>query len=49
MSMSRLPNGLSTRKSIDPFGNYTAPDPTDEHRFFDDFNVFSSTSWTSLR
>lgn len=46
MSMTRFPGGLSTRKSIDPFGNYTAPDATDEHRFFDDFNTYTSGNWT---
>lgn len=46
MSMTRFPNGLATRKSTDPFGEYTHPDQTDEHRFIDDFNNYTSTSWT---
>ena len=46
MSVTRLPSGLSTRKSTDPLGSYTAPDPTDEHRFFDDFNFYTSGNWT---
>lgn len=47
MSMTRFPNGLSTRKSTDPFGQYFHPDQTDEHRYIDDFNVFSATNWTT--
>jgi len=47
MSVTRLPAGLSTRKSTNALGSYTAPDPSDEHRFFDDFNSFSSTIWTN--
>lgn len=47
MSMTRFPNGLSTRKSTDPFGSYTHPDQTDEHRYIDDFNTFTSTQWTN--
>lgn len=46
MSMTRFPGGLATRKSTDPFGNYTHPDQTDEHRFFDDFNNYTASSWT---
>lgn len=46
MSMTRYPNGLSTRKSTDPFGNYTHPDQTDEHRFFDEFNSYTAGNWT---
>lgn len=47
MSMTRFPNGLATRKSTDPFGSYTHPDQTDEHRFIDDFNVFTAANWTT--
>lgn len=47
MSVTRLPLGLSTRKSIDPFGQYTHPDHTDEHPYFDDFNNFTPTAWTT--
>lgn len=46
MSMTRFPNGLSTRKSPDPFGSYTHPDQTDEHRYIDDFNTYASANWT---
>lgn len=46
MATTRYPNGLATRKKTDPFGNYTHPDQTDEHRFIDDFNNYTSSSWT---
>lgn len=46
MSMTRFPNGISTRKSNDPFGAYTHPDQTDEHRLIDDFNTYTSGNWT---
>lgn len=46
MSMTRLPNGLSTRKKTDPFGEYTHPDETDQHRYLDDFNTYTSGDWT---
>lgn len=46
MSMSRLPNGLSTRKSTDPFGFYTHPDETDQHLYFTDFNAYAATDYT---
>lgn len=46
MSVTRLPAGLATRKSIDPMGNYTRPDPTDAHQFMDDFDIYGSTNWT---
>lgn len=46
MSMTRFPNGLATRKSTDPFGSYTHPDQTDEHRYIEDFNNYTSAQWT---
>jgi len=46
MSMTRFPNGLSTRKSIDPFGAYTHPDETDQHAYFNDFNTYVAGDWT---
>lgn len=46
MSMTRFPNGLSTRKSTDPYGQYFHPDQTDEHRYIDDFNNYTATAWT---
>jgi len=46
MSMTRFPNGLSTARSIAPFGAYTHPDPTDQHAYENDFNTYTSTDWT---
>lgn len=46
MSMTRFPNGVSTAKSTQPFGAYMHPDETDQHLFLDDFNAYTSTSWT---
>lgn len=47
MAMTRFPNGISTRKSTDPFGQYFHPDQTDEHRYIEDMNNFTSTAWTN--
>src|SRR3954466_5348561 len=46
MSMTRYPNGLSTRGSRDPFGAYTHPDDTDQHLYRDDFNSYTAGDWT---
>lgn len=46
MSMTRFPNGLSTARSIGPMGNYTHPDETDQHLYFNDFNAYTSGDWT---
>lgn len=46
MSMTRFPNGLSTARSIAPFGAYTHPDPTDEHDYSNDFDSYVSSEWT---
>lgn len=46
MSMTRYPNGLSTRGSRDPFGAYTHPDDTDQHLYHNDFNLYAATDWT---
>ncbi len=42
-----FPSGVSTRRAPDPLANYSHPDPTDQHRFFDDFDTYTSTSWTA--
>lgn len=39
-------NGISTRANTDPFGSYFHPDQTDEHRYIDDFNAYTSGNWT---
>lgn len=46
MSMTRFPNGLSTARSIAPFGGYTHPDPSDQHGYENDFNNYTATDWT---
>lgn len=46
MSMTRFPNGISTAKSIMPFGAYTHPDETDQHAYNNDFNAYASGDWT---
>lgn len=46
-SVTRFTSGLSTRKPTHPFGSYTHPDQTDEHRFMDDFNFFTAGNWTT--
>lgn len=45
-SPTRFPSGVGTRRAADPLGMFIAPDPTQEHRFFDDFNVYTAGSWT---
>jgi hypothetical protein len=44
---SRFPNGVGTRKYPDPLYNYPSTDPSDLHRFFDDFDVYTSGQWTA--
>lgn len=44
---TRFPNGVGTRRKPDPLANYGAPDPTDYHRFFDDFDTYTSGAWTA--
>ena len=45
-SPSRFPNGVGTRKMPDPLRNYIHPDPTDMHRYFDDFDTYTAAQWT---
>lgn len=46
-SPTRFPNGVGTRRKPDPLYNYSHPDPTDMHRFFDDFDTYTSGQWTA--
>lgn len=46
-SPTRFPNGVGTRRKPDPLYNYSHPDPTDLHRFFDDFDTYTSGQWTA--
>lgn len=45
-SPTRFPKGVGTRKRPDPFYMYPAPDPSDLHRFHDDFDTYTSGQWT---
>lgn len=44
--MTRFPGGLSTRKSTDPMGSFSRPDPTDAHVYFSDFDTYVAGDWT---
>lgn len=44
---SRYPSGLTTRKKTDPFGQYTHPDRTDQHEYWDDFDRFTAAQFTT--
>jgi hypothetical protein len=46
MGTTRYSNGLSTARSTAPFGNYTHPDPTDQHAYENDFNTYVAGDWT---
>ena len=44
---TRFPSGVGTRRRPDPLYNFSHPDPTDMHRFFDDFDTYTSGQWTA--
>lgn len=44
---SRFLSGVSSRKYPDPLYNYTDVDPTDLHRFWEDFDTYTSGQWTA--
>lgn len=44
---TRFPSGVGTRRKPDPLYNFSHPDPTDMHRFFDDFDTYTSGQWTA--
>lgn len=46
MAVTRLPAGLSTRKSTHPLGQFTRPDPTDAHIWMNDFDQYVAGDWT---
>ena len=46
-SPTRFPGGVGTRRKPDPLYNFGAPDPTDYHRFFEDFDTYTSGQWTA--
>lgn len=45
MSVSRLPNGLSTAGPLTTLANYGLPDPTSWHSYFNDFNTYVAGDW----
>ncbi len=45
MSVSRLPNGLSTAGPNTTLANYGLPDPTSWHTYFTDFNTYLASEW----
>lgn len=44
---TRFTKGVGTRKRPDPLYNFGHPDPTDYHRFFDDFDTYTAAQWTA--
>lgn len=44
---TRFSSGVGTRTAPDPLAMFTHPDPTDMHRFFDDFDTYTSGQWTA--
>ncbi len=43
---TRFPSGVGTRKRPDPLYMYPQPDPSDLHRFWDDFDTYTAAQWT---
>jgi hypothetical protein len=46
MSPTRFPSGISTVAKGKPLGMYGAPDPTQFHTYFNDFDVYTAGDWT---
>lgn len=46
-SPTRFTHGVGTRRKPDPLYNFPHPDMTDLHRFFDDFDTYTSGQWTA--
>lgn len=44
---NRFPSGVGTRRAPDPLYMFGAPDRTDYHAFFDDFDTYTSGQWTA--
>lgn len=44
---SRFTSGVSSRKYPDPLYNYSDLDPTDLHRYWEDFDTYTSGQWTA--
>lgn len=43
---SRFPSGVTNVDKENPLGMFGAPDPTQFHSFFDDFDRFNASDWT---
>lgn len=43
--VTRFPNGISTNREGDIFGEYGLPDPTSSHTYFNDFDTFNASEW----
>jgi hypothetical protein len=43
---TRFTKGVGTRKAPDPLFMYGAPDPTDYHTYFNDFDTYVANDWT---
>jgi hypothetical protein len=43
---TRFPNGVTTAAKSNALGKFGLPDPTKWHTYFDDFDYFTSASWT---
>lgn len=46
MSVTRLPKGLSTAAKQTTLWDFTAPDPTKNHVYFNDFDQYVAGDWT---
>ncbi len=44
--VTRFPNGISTDESKGLLGDYTSPDPTKAHTYFEDFDRYAAAEWT---
>lgn len=43
---SRFPSGIGTRKPTDPLAMFSQPDPSDAHRYWEDFDAYTAGDWT---
>ncbi len=44
---TRFPNGIGTTRSIAALGQFGQPDPMQYHLYHNDFDLFTSASWTN--
>lgn len=43
---TNYPNGVTTAKKIEPFGEFILPDESKVHKFFEDFDYYRAADWT---